>query len=336
MKQRWLFWIGLGVSALFLYLALRGAHLSEVRAALAQAQAGWVALGMVVYFVSVALRAQRWSVLLAPVARLRAAQLYPIVVIGYMGNNIYPARIGELLRAYVLQRSHGAPIASSLATVLIERVLDSAVLIGFVLTGLPIAHALSASVRSGVLALGAVLLGAVSALIVLGGYAHALSERIERWLVRWLPARWGRLLAAWAHRFLLGAQSLSRPRALAATVFLTLGIWLLETVKYWCVAQAFNIHVPFTGLMLVNGLSNLFTIIPGAPGGVGTFDAGGVLGMVSLGVPHSLAVAYVLVLHAALWFPVTALGLALMVREGLRWADLARAEQLSTEQQAAT
>lgn len=78
--------------------------------------------------------------------------------------------------------------------------------------------------------------------------------------------------------------------------------------------------------MLVNGLSNLFTVIPGAPGAVGTFDAGGILGATALGVPQSLAAAYVLTLHVALWLPVTALGAYFMIRQGLRWSDLQRAE----------
>jgi uncharacterized membrane protein YbhN (UPF0104 family) len=78
--------------------------------------------------------------------------------------------------------------------------------------------------------------------------------------------------------------------------------------------------------MLVNGVSNLFTIIPAAPGAVGTFDAGGILAARALGVPESLASAYILVLHVALWVPVTVLGALLMLRQGLRWSDLRSAE----------
>jgi hypothetical protein len=102
--------------------------------------------------------------------------------------------------------------------------------------------------------------------------------------------------------------------------------WLLETGKYWCIAQAFDIQVDFVGLMLINGVSNLFTVIPGAPGAIGTFEYGGILATTALGVPTALASAYVIVLHVALWLPVTALGALLMLRQGLRWADLRKAE----------
>ena len=328
MRRRWLFWVGIAVSVAFLYLALRNVRLDEVLDLIRGAQLAWIALGIAVYFLSVALRAQRWALLLSSAGHLRVGQLYPIVIIGYMGNNIYPARIGELLRAYVLRQSYAMPFATSLASILIERVLDSAVLLGFVVAGLPITQGIGENLRLGLLALGAALVVGIALVMVMSIYARPIAERAEQWVGHLLPRRLGATFLDLFQRFLLGTQSLKSPRVFFATLALTLATWLVETVKYWCVAHALGISVPFLGLMLVNGLSNLFTVIPGAPGGIGTFDSGGVLGMVSLGVQPSLAFAYVLVLHAALWFPVTTLGFALMIREGLRWSDLSRAETM--------
>jgi uncharacterized protein (TIRG00374 family) len=113
-------------------------------------------------------------------------------------------------------------------------------------------------------------------------------------------------------------------------VFLTsLVIWLLETVKYWFVMQAFPFEVSFFALMLMNGIVNLATTIPSAPGYVGTFDAPGIAVLTAYGVLRPVAVAYTLVLHASLWFPITVLGLYYMAREGISWSaemDSLRAE----------
>jgi len=94
-------------------------------------------------------------------------------------------------------------------------------------------------------------------------------------------------------------------------------IWLAETVKYWFVMHSFYFAVPFYVLMLMNGVVNLATTIPSSPGYVGTFDAPGIEILDSFGVNRDIATAYTLVLHAALWFPITALGAYYMWRENL-------------------
>jgi uncharacterized membrane protein YbhN (UPF0104 family) len=101
---------------------------------------------------------------------------------------------------------------------------------------------------------------------------------------------------------------------------------LLETGKYWFVMHAFNFHVSFFALMLMNGIVNLATTIPSAPGYIGTFDAPGIAVLTAYGVPQAVAAGYTLVLHVALWLPITLLGAYYLAREGVHWSDSLRAE----------
>ena len=118
-------------------------------------------------------------------------------------------------------------------------------------------------------------------------------------------------------------------------VFLTsVFIWLAETMKYWMIMQAFvhlgsGFPVAFYVLMLMNGIVNLATTMPSAPGYVGTFDTPGIEVLHAYGVTYDLAAGYTLVLHVALWLPITALGAWYFVRAGLSWRDVqtARAER---------
>ena len=96
-------------------------------------------------------------------------------------------------------------------------------------------------------------------------------------------------------------------------------IWLLETGKYWFVMHAFDFEVSFFALMLMNGIVNLATTIPSAPGYIGTFDAPGIAVLETYSVPRPLAAGYTLVLHAALLVPITLLGMYFMARESLSW-----------------
>src|SRR3712207_2306212 len=77
-----------------------------------------------VYFVGVWLRAARWRLLVAPFAAVPTSRLFRVIVIGFAVNNVLPVRLGELVRTFLLCRSHGVPIAAALATVLLERLLD--------------------------------------------------------------------------------------------------------------------------------------------------------------------------------------------------------------------
>ncbi len=325
--RRWLTWIGVAISVVFLFLALRGIRFDEFALAMQRANPLWLLPGIAFYLLTVIARAWRWAYLLRPLKALSVGRVFPIVVIGYMGNNIYPARIGELLRAYVLRRDTGVPIAFSLATVLIERMTDGIVMIGFTLIGLQSAPNVSA--RAGqVIAIAIALFALASAAFFWMALVPARAERLaEAVITRIIPQRFRSPLRGVAQRFVQGAQSLRSPRDVLAVFLSTVVVWLLETMKYGSVARAFDLALPFSGLMLINGLSNLFTVIPGAPGAVGTFDAGGMLGMRALGVDDSLAAAYVLTLHVVLWLPVTSLGVFFVLREGLRWSDLRRAEE---------
>ena len=110
-------------------------------------------------------------------------------------------------------------------------------------------------------------------------------------------------------------------------VFLTsVLIWLLETGKYWFVMHAFPFQVSFFALMLMNGIVNLATTIPSAPGYIGTFDAPGIAVLIAYGVNQATAAGYTLVLHVALWLPITLVGAYFFTHEGIHWSDSLRTE----------
>ncbi len=323
--RRWQLWLGTLISLVFLYLALRGLHLAEMWQALQGAQYLWILPGVLVYFMGVWVRAWRWHYLLRPLKAVPTREMFPIVAIGYMGNNIYPARAGELLRAVVLKRHHQVSISASLATILVERVYDGVVMLGFVflnlpeLAGLTAASGLVGSVRSLALWGALAFLGAL-AVFLLAAMFPMRAEEVFHWFVqRMVPQRLRGNILGFGERFLGGLQSLRSPREALMILLTSVVIWLFETGKYWFVMHAFPFEVSFFTLMLMNGIVNLATTIPSAPGYIGTFDAPGIAVLVAYGVEHAVAAGYTIVLHVALWLPITALGAYYLAREGLTW-----------------
>lgn len=329
--KSWKFWLGVLISVVCLYWALHEKDFPSIWESLKTAQYLWILPGIAVYFVAVYVRSWRWHYMLRPLKKIPTRTMFPIVCIGYMGNNIYPARAGEVLRAVVLKRREGVPISASLATVVVERIFDGVVMLGFVFLNLPELARLTGSsgVVGGLNIRDLTLIGAVAffgALLVflLAAMFPKITERIvNAFIDRFLPVKIREKTRGLALRFLSGLEALRSPTDALMIFLTTVIIWLLETGKYWLVMHAFPmiINVSFFALMLMNGIVNLMTTLPAAPGYVGTFDAPGIALLQAYGVNGNIATSYTLVLHMALWLPITALGAYYFLREGFKWGQ---------------
>jgi uncharacterized protein (TIRG00374 family) len=338
--KRWQFWLGLLISALFLYLVLRKIDYATLWQVLKAAHYLWLVPGVAVYFVALWARAWRWHYLLRPLKSIPTTTMFPIVTIGYAGNDIFPARAGEVVRAVVLKRKEGVPISASLATIIVERVFDGIVMLAFVfvnlaeltrLTGVTLDIAgLKIGIREIAIWGSVVFFGALAFFLVAAMFP-SITDRLITWLVdRLVPLRLREKTLGISRRFLDGLESLRSPLDVLMVFFTSVLIWLLETVKYWFVMHAFSFTVSFFALMLMNGVVNLATTIPSAPGYLGTFDLPGIAVLQAYNISIDTAASYTFVLHFALWFPVTTVGLYYMFREGIKWSETIKAEDEPT------
>jgi uncharacterized protein (TIRG00374 family) len=328
------------ISALFLYWAFSKLNWGEFWSAIQTANYWWLIPGIVIYFVAVWIRAWRWHYLLGPVKKISTKTMFPITVIGYMGNNVYPARAGEVLRAVLLKRKEGVSVSASLATIIVERIFDGVVMLAFVFVNLPELAKLAES-DSGFagnlqsLAIWGVVIFAVAlGAFLLAAMLPKLSARVGLWFIyHLLPRRMHEKVIGIMNKFLGGLIALRSPFNVLMIFFTSVIIWLLETVKYWFVMHSFPANdfnqVNFFALMLLNGVANLATTIPSAPGYVGTWEKVTEAVLTAYNVPKAVALGYAVVLHVALWLPITLLGAYYLAREGIKWSDTLRAETKS-------
>lgn len=330
--KKWQFWLGALISILFIWLSLRGLRLDQFWGVVQKANYVWLVPGIAVYFVAVWVRAWRWHYLLGPIKKIPTKTMFPITTIGYMGNNIYPARAGEVLRAVILKRREGVPVSASLATIIVERIFDGVVMLAFVFVNLPELAKLTSSSgfvgniqQAAVIGTG-VFLGALVIFLLAAMYPQ-VTAKVGLWFIeRLMPKKLHEKITGIMNKFLDGLASLRSPFNVLMVFFTSVIIWLLETGKYWFVMHAFNFSVSFFALMLMNGIVNLATTIPSAPGYIGTFDAPGIAVLGAYGVDQATAAGYTLTLHVALWLPITLLGAYYMAREGIQWSDSIRSE----------
>jgi uncharacterized protein (TIRG00374 family) len=320
--RSWKFWLGVGVSAVFVWLTARGLEWRAFSSALSGGRYIWLVPAVAIYFGAVWARTWRWHYMLRHMKRISVAELFPVVVIGYMGNNVYPARAGEVIRSYVLKKKTDISVSASLATVALERLFDGLVMCAFVFATLPFVP-LPAFYQSVVIGFSALFFGVLVVFLLLAANPDRTDAVAARVIAATVPLRWRPGTTNLASKFLIGLHALRSPRELTMIIFTSVAIWLTETGKYWFIAQAFPaLHVNFTVLMLMTAVVNLATTLPSAPGYVGTFDKPGIEILKAFGQPANVAAAYTIVLHVALWLPITLLGFVFMAKESLRWREL--------------
>jgi len=330
--KRWQFWVGVLISVFFVWISLKGLKLDEFWDTVTHANYWWILPGVAVYFVGVWARAWRWHYLLKPIKEISTGTMFPIVTIGYMGNNIYPFRAGEVLRAVILKRRQGVSVSGSLATIFVERIFDGVVMLSFVFLNLPELAKLNTD--SGfvgriqdVAIYGTIAFAGALFVFLLAAMFPQMTAKVGLWCIEhFLPKQLHIKVISLMNKFLDGLASLRSPLNVLMVFLTSAVIWLLETGKYWFVMHAFNFEVSFFALMLMNGIVNLATTLPSAPGYIGTFDAPGIAVLMAYGVDQATAAGYTLVLHAALWIPITVLGAYYLAKEGIQWNDSLRSE----------
>jgi uncharacterized protein (TIRG00374 family) len=316
--RSWRVWLGFAISLGFLFFAFRGQDLGEIRDALRAVNYAYLVPALALYFTGVWVRAVRWSVLLRPVVRLQARRCFPVVVVGYMANNVLPLRTGELVRAYVLGRRYGVRKTSALATIAVERLFDGLTMLGFIL-GAATVVSLTSELQSLAIVAFILFAGLLIGLFILtlGG---DLRDRLLQLVLGPLPTPVADRVEQMAESFLGGLGVLRRKSDLAIVAATSVLAWSLEASMYWMIARGFGGELAeamgFAETMLTTGVANLATLIPSSPGYVGPFESGVVLVLNgALGLPRSLALSYAIVVHATLFFPITLLGIV----EWWRW-----------------
>lgn len=299
---------GVIVAGGFLWLLLRQADAERMVAAMRSAAPGFLLLGLVAFVIDLFGRAARWSLMLragSPQARTFVCFLPFLASLAL--NNVLPFRAGDFARAFAFNQRLGTRSGQVLASLFVERLLDLASILCFLALGLWIFG------LDGLPALGRFGAGAASLTAIVIFFLLAFPRWLE-WLLeaclallhRFVPRAGGNLAEEVA-----GAVALINGlggRRFVPLIILSLAVWGLEGVAFWCVGLALSALAVPTGAWLAMPVATLATLIPSTPGYVGTFDYFGLLAMAKTGNEAAAAAAFTFLAHALLWFPPTLVG----------------------------
>lgn len=318
------YWIGLALSLLFLFLFLRKMDWAAVGHILRGLELIYILPLLFFNFLTILIRSQRWKYLLRPIRKVPLAELYKVMAIGFMANYLLPARVGELLRAFLLGSRLRLSKTTSLATIVVEKVFDGfmiMLLLVCVLLFMPFPADRSALFNQANIKLagltGFLFYLAVLAVLLLLRFHSEPLNRLFGFLLQPLPARLAQTIREKLDAFILGLAMLRNPRDLVLTGLYSFLVWGVTLLLLYFLFIPFQIKLSlFSALFLMVAI--VFGIaIPSAPGFIGTFHWVCAAALIFLGVEENRAKSYAVILWFISFIPITSLGLFFLWREGL-------------------
>lgn len=326
---RWPGLLGLAISAVLLWWTLHDVALGEVVEHARRARWWPFVAAVAVGTLTFPLRTFRWRLLLMQDGTaLGLRPLWHATAIGFMANNLLPARAGEFARAYAARHLTGVRFSAAFGSVAVERVLDGIMLVA--LLGVAIAASgLRGDTTVGGMALvnvatvalvvfGAALLGAL--LVV---HWPGLALRFTRTVLGLvLPARVADRILRILEGVLSGLDALKSGRRFGLVMVWSFAVWGTGAASYWLGFRAFDLDVPWSAALLLQSLVAFGVAIPSSPGFFGPFEAVTRATLALYGVPVAAAVSFAVAYHLAAFLPITLLGLWSLSRAHLHMADL--------------
>lgn len=307
------FWLGIAVSVFFMALLFRKIDSAQIIAALRLADYRYVLTAIAVTFLSYFLRAVRWRYLLIHEKAVPLGSLYPATVIGYMANNVLPARLGEFVRAYVLAQHEGLQTAAVFASLVIDRLFDGfsvLLILVFTLFSLRLPTEMSdatAALRAGGMVTFLLYCGVMVFLFYLKSRPVQTISLLGM-VLKPFPGKLQEKIIPLLGSFIGGIRLSTRGRHLMAMVLASLLIWVCCVISVDMVLRGFAVHLPITASMFILVLLVFAVMVPASPGFIGTYHYACFKGLATFGIAESTSLSIALIMHGVSFFPVIVAG----------------------------
>ncbi len=326
------FWSGFVISGFFMVLLFRKIDFYQLWTALLRVDYRYIVLAVVCTFIGYFLRAVRWHYLLIPEKRIPLSSLYPATIIGYMANNLLPARLGEFVRAYVLAQREGLQTPTVFASLVIDRLFDGftvMLILLFTLFTLKLPQGMTdaeTALKTGGVVTFVLYAGIIIFLVLL----KRQTVRTLRWtgvLLKPLPQKVSDRVIRLLGSFISGIRLSSKGGHVSAVLVSSLSIWVFCIIPVYSVLLGFDIKLPIAASMFILVLLVFAVMVPASPGYIGTYHYACFKGLSAFGIPESTAVTVALVIHATGFFPVIIAGLYYVWKNKLSFNELQGTEK---------
>src|ERR1039457_2557662 len=325
-------WIGILISVFFIFLLFRKIDFYKLVAALKEINYLFLLPAILFTYVSYFFRAVRWRFLLMPLKKISIKNLFAATIIGYMANNLLPARLGGFVRAYVLGEKENIETSSVFATLVLDRLFDGfSVILILVVTFFSVKlPAGMERVQQGLVAGGYITLALYCGVIL---FIFILKKQTIRTLnitaqiLRPFPAKFSEKVIPVLGSFIQGLRLSQKASDLFMLIATSVVIWAFAVLALDMVLDSFGIFLPIYASLFIMVFLVFAVMIPASPGYIGTYHAACVYGLMAFNIQLEKAMSVALIVHGVNFFPVIFSGIYYLWRGKLSLADVRKSSQ---------
>jgi uncharacterized protein (TIRG00374 family) len=287
--------VGLLLSAVLIYLTVRGIHLEDVAEGFKTVRYGYIPPVLILMLLIQLLRSLRWGVILSPMAKVDQLSLFSVTSVGFLAIVAMPARLGELARPYLISKKSNIRMTAALGTIFVERVFDSFtifIMAAFVIFFIPLPLWLTeASLFFFLISI------AVLAIMIFLVVKRETSFKIITPFLNRLPDRYAKKLDHLIRHFIDGFKIITHTRSLLYVIFLSGLIWLMGVLVIYILFFALGFHLPPVAAFVLMITLIIGITIPTAPGFIGNWHFFCVLGLSLFSIPRTDAFTFAVIYH---------------------------------------
>lgn len=305
--------IGLIISISLIIYLFYNIEFNSVKNALLTFNRNVLIILALIYVVGIVLRSIRWQLLIKQRKTIVGVLIFKALVIGYMVNNLLPAKVGELARVEYLKQKENIGRSYLLGSVFIERLLDIIIVIIIFVSSL-----LFSKTSKEVFSYNQWIIYLLAGVIILFVY-FMLKPQIIKWFIKFLPNKQKKRFEQIVSSFTKAINFINNKRLLSGISFLSILIWGLTLLSVYLILWGLKVTLPFYAYFFVIAAGVLGVIIPSTSGGIGVYHAISTGALLLFNVVPEKALAYSIIAHAFDFFPNIVLGLGILFNESINF-----------------
>jgi glycosyltransferase 2 family protein len=305
---------------IFGYLAVRKVDLDQLWEAFRNASLWPILIAVAVLMACHAMRALRWRYFLGSLEPVGLGTLFSAVMMGYMGNVIMPAHLGDVMRSFSLSRKCGIAMSLVMGTIVLERIVDMFSLLAIMLLTLFVQPFPDFVKQSGIVMFLAVsgVLVTICAIKVFSGGSTLNDIRFMKVLPKSLRYKVSGLFDGFFQGFVLFRSGRHYFMAAILTILMWTGYVLVFQLCLLAMGSMDTYNLKWQTSLTLLVITTIGIIVPSSPGYIGTYHYLCQVALALYSVPASLALSYAVVVHGVNFLPVLLIGLSLFCYEGVR------------------
>lgn len=319
------------------YLLFRKVKFSDLASDFSNFNYFWLVPALLIYLFGYLIRGYRWVVLLTPIKKCSFRSLFPTLVIGFMANNVLPARAGEFVRAHLNGKKEAISRSASLGTIILERLFDGMAMLLILGASISLHHPSSTAFSQnieGTATKASYVFGVAFLLFFSMLLFKKQTTKIINYFISHAPQKYHDPLTKITHTFLDGLKILQSVKESVLVMAASIAAWTCEFSAFYFIALGFQLApepLHFNSAALLMAITNLGLMVPSTPGGLGIFEGIGVTLLSIYNVANHTALAYIVTVHLLVFLPITILGYYFLHHEGLTLKTISEERKTRTK-----